>query len=78
MEELKFSTLPIRKDLIDSFEIKIYCEKFFEAPMNINTNIGTIEVYNSNNKITQCKIYNKNSISKILYIISSIYLKICL
>lgn len=64
MEELKFSTLPIRKDLIDSFEIKIYCEKFFEAPMNINTNIGTIEVYNSNNKITQCKIYNKNSISK--------------
>lgn len=74
MEELKFSTLPVRKDLIDSFEIKIYCENFFEAPININTNIGTIEVYNSNNKITQCKIYNKNKISKKNYLYYFMYL----
>ena len=64
LDNLAYTSLPIRKDLINSINVNIECKTNFDAPLFANTEIGKIEVSTNNQIITTCKIYNKNEISK--------------
>ena len=64
IENLNISKIPIRKDLVNSFEIKVECQKYFEAPVKANSNIGNIIIYNSGKEITKSNICVTNDIEK--------------
>ena len=61
---LKFSTVPIEKSLVDSITCKISCDFNLIAPISKNTVIGNIEVRTDKNIVTSCDIVVKNEISK--------------
>lgn len=63
-ENLNYSIVPIRKDLVNNINININCEKTFTAPLKENTLIGSVEISTDNQIIAKCKIYNKNRIDK--------------
>ena len=64
IENLNISKIPIRKDLVNSFEIKVECQKYFDAPIKANSNIGNIIIYNSGKEITKSNICITNDIEK--------------
>ena len=61
---LKFSTVPIEKSLVDSITCKISCDFNLIAPISKNTVIGNIEIRTDKNIVTSCDIVVKNEISK--------------
>lgn len=64
IENLNISKIPIRKDLINSFEMKVECQKYFEAPVKSNSSIGNIVISNSGKEIAKCNISIMNDIDK--------------
>lgn len=64
IENLDISKVPIRKDLINSFEMKVECQKYFKAPVKGNSSIGNIVISNSGKKIAKCNISIMNNIDK--------------
>lgn len=64
IENLNISKIPIRKDLINSFEMKVECQKYFEAPVKGNSSIGNIVISNSSKEIAKCNISITNDIDK--------------
>ena len=78
IENLYISKVPIRKDLINSFEMKVECQKYFKAPVKGNSSIGNIVISNSGKEIAKCNIsimYNidkKNSSYYFIYLLKNI------
>lgn len=64
IEILNISKVPIRKDLINSFEMKVECQKYFEAPVKGNSSIGNIVISNSGKEMAKCNIFIMNDIDK--------------
>lgn len=64
IENLNISKVPIRKDLINSFEMKVECQKYFKAPVKGNSSIGNIVISNSGKEIAKCNISIMNDIDK--------------
>ena len=64
IENLYISKVPIRKDLINSFEMKVECQKYFKAPVKGNSSIGNILISNSGKEIAKCNISIMNNIDK--------------
>lgn len=64
LESLKNPEIPIRKNLITSLSFNVNYKNYFEAPLDINTTIGSLEIINNNNKIDDCRIYLTNKIDK--------------
>ena len=64
IENLYISKVPIRKDLINSFEMKVECQKYFKAPVKGNSSIGNIVISNSGKEIAKCNISIMNDIDK--------------
>ena len=64
IENLNISKVPIRKDLINSFEMKVECQKYFKAPVKGNSSIGNIVISNSGKEIVKCNISIMNDIDK--------------
>lgn len=64
IENLYISKVPIRKDLINSFEMKVECQKYFKAPVKGNSSIGNIVISNSGKEIAKCNISIMNNIDK--------------
>ena len=64
IENLDISKVPIRKDLINSFEMKVECQKYFKAPVKGNSSIGNIVISNSGKEIAKCNISIMNNIDK--------------
>lgn len=64
IENLNISKVPIRKDLINSFEMKVECQKYFEAPVKGNSSIGNIVISNSGKEMAKCNIFIMNDIDK--------------
>ena len=58
------SYTPIRKDFINTIHTTINCKTYFEAPLNNNTEIGTINVICNNSDITSTKIFTDSTINK--------------
>lgn len=58
IENIDKAIIPIRKDLIDSININIDCQLYFEAPLESNSQIGNINVSISDNINFDYKIYN--------------------
>ena len=58
------SYIPIRKDFINTIHTTINCKTYFEAPLNNNTEIGTINVICNNSDITSTKIFTDSTINK--------------
>lgn len=64
IENLNISKIPIRKDLVNSFEIKVECQKYFKAPVKGNSSIGNIVISTSGKEIAKCNISIMNNIDK--------------
>ena len=64
IENLYISKVPIRKDLINSFEMKVECQKYFKVPVKGNSSIGNIVISNSGKEIAKCNISIMNNIDK--------------
>ena len=64
IENLYISKVPIRKDLINSFEMKVECQKYFKASVKGNSSIGNIVISNSGKEIAKCNISIMNNIDK--------------
>lgn len=64
IENLYISKVSIRKDLINSFEMKVECQKYFKAPVKGNSSIGNIVISNSGKEIAKCNISIMNDIDK--------------
>ena len=64
IENLYISKVTIRKDLINSFEMKVECQKYFKAPVKGNSSIGNIVISNSGKEIAKCNISIMNNIDK--------------
>ena len=64
IEILNISKVPIRKDLINSFEMKVECQKYFKAPVKGNSSIGNIVISNSGKEMAKCNIFIMNDIDK--------------
>ena len=64
IENLYISKVPIRKDLINSFEMKVECQKYFKAPVKGNSSIGNIVISNSGKEMAKCNIFIMNDIDK--------------
>lgn len=64
IENLYISKVPIRKALINSFEMKVECQKYFKAPVKGNSSIGNIVISNSGKEIAKCNISIMNDIDK--------------
>lgn len=58
IENIDKTIIPIRKDLINSININIYCPLYFEAPIASNSQIGNIDISISDNMTFNYKIYN--------------------
>lgn len=58
IENIDKAIIPIRKDLINSININIYCPLYFEAPIASNSQIGNINISISDNINFNYKIYN--------------------
>ena len=54
--------IPVRKDLIDSINISIKYQTYFDAPLHEKEIIGTIQTRISENTILNYKIYNSSEI----------------
>lgn len=63
-EPIDKSAIPIRKDLIESINISINCEKNFEAPLYKNTCIGNINAVISEYCTLDYNIYTSITISR--------------
>lgn len=64
IENLYISKVPIRKDLINSFEMKVECQKYLKSPVKGNSSIGNIVISNSGKEIAKCNISIMNNIDK--------------
>lgn len=64
IENLYISKVSIRKDLINSFEMKVECQKYFKAPVKGNSSIGNIVISTSGKEIAKCNISIMNNIDK--------------
>lgn len=64
LDDSDISYIPIRKDLIKSIYIDINCEKYFEAPLNENIEIGIANVFCGETDIINSKIYTTSKINK--------------
>lgn len=58
IENIDKPVIPIRKDLIDSINISINCQKYFEAPLLEKSIIGNVHILISENTIFDYNIYN--------------------
>ena len=61
IEKINTPIIPVKKDLINSINVLINCQNFFEAPVYSNTIIGNIQTSISENTILNYNIYNRNS-----------------
>ena len=64
IDELEYSSIPVRKDLIDNISISIICETKFESPLLENTKIGNIHISISEYCESDCLIYNNITINR--------------
>ncbi|MCI8641769.1 MAG: D-alanyl-D-alanine carboxypeptidase [Clostridia bacterium] len=64
INDLEYTSLPIRKDLCDNMEVYIDCEKNFEAPVNSNLEIGSVKIQIDDNIILSTSIITNNTINK--------------
>ena len=55
---ISYGVIPIRKDLIDLINIEINCPLYFEAPLGINSKLGSINVSIKDDTIFECSIFN--------------------
>ena len=62
IENIDTAIIPVRRDLIDSINISITCPLYFEAPLTSHSQIGTINVFISDNINLNYKIYNPSEI----------------
>lgn len=62
IENIDKDVVPIRKDLIDSINIIVYCPLYFQAPISSNSQIGNINVFISDNINFNYNIYNSSEI----------------
>lgn len=58
IENIDKPIIPIRKDLIDSINISIECNTYFESPLLANTIIGNINISISENTTLNYNVYN--------------------
>lgn len=68
LEENQNYTFPISKKELDNIDIKINCIQKLSYATPINSQIGTISVYNSNKLLYTSNIYLQNSLTKKGYI----------
>ncbi len=64
LNDLEYTSLPIRKDLKDNLLVSIDCETNFEAPVNSNLEIGSVKIQIDDNILLSTSIITKNSINK--------------
>lgn len=64
IEEIENKIIPIRKDLVNSIKINVNCPLYFEAPIEKDSNLGTIDVYIENKEIFEYSIYSNNEIKR--------------
>lgn len=57
LENISNTTIPIRKDLINSIQVEINCPLYFETPVYKNSHLGTITVNIPNNETLNYSIY---------------------
>lgn len=62
IEKINTPIIPVKKDLINSINVLINCQNFFEAPVYSNTIIGNIQTSISENTILNYNIYNTTEI----------------
>lgn len=62
IEKIDTPIVPIRKDLINSINILINCQTYFEAPIYSNTIIGNIQVSISENNTLNYNIFNTTKV----------------
>ena len=62
IENIDTAIIPVRRDLIDSINISITCPLYFEAPLTSHSQIGTINVFISDNINLNYKVYNSSEI----------------
>lgn len=64
LNDLEYTSLPIRKDLKDNLLVSIDCTTNFEAPVNSNLEIGSAKIQIDDNIILSTSIVTENSIKK--------------
>lgn len=64
LEELNYDFLPLTSNQIQNLNIYIYCDYFFEAPLESNHILGYLNVYINDKNILTLNIYNSNFINK--------------
>lgn len=62
IENIDKAIIPVRRDLINSININIYCPLFFEAPIASNSQIGFVNISISDYFDFNYKIYNSYEI----------------
>ena len=62
IENIDKAIIPVRRDLIDSININIYCPLLFEAPIASNSQIGFVNISISDYFDFNYKIYNSYEI----------------
>lgn len=62
IENIDKAIIPVRRDLINSININIYCPLFFEAPIASNSQIGFVNISISDYFNFNYKIYNSYEI----------------
>ena len=77
IEDLKNSTIPIKRNLIPSLQVSIDCTRYLEAPIEQNFKIGSIKVCSNNDIILDtsilldCNIDRKNTFDYLKYFIKN-------
>lgn len=67
-DELPFNYIPINSHHINNISIYIYCNNYFQAPVDANSILGYITVSVDNKQIIKLNITNTNSIPQKTYI----------
>ena len=63
-EQIPYNEITINKNMIDKIDTSISFESFFEAPLQKETTIGTMDVLLDKEKLFSVEIINKNTIYK--------------
>ena len=78
-EDLKYSTIPVRNDLVDKFQFYITCNYILDSPISKGTSIGTItlsledKTIYSGNIITDSEIKKKSVFDYMFYFYKNFY-----
>lgn len=62
LENIDNSIIPVRKDLIDSINVSINCQTYFNAPVYANTVVGNVNITISENTTLNYNIYTMSEI----------------